>query len=102
MQIKYYLILHRCFFSTQFLEESIELYVTKICQKQNIHYCSYVFFVFVFSRSEFKKYFNALDILDDEKRSHIAILNLIQRFGSCNIYNKRKRISAFIIDETII
>ena len=33
---------------TQFIEESIELYVTKICQKQNIHYFSYVFFVFVF------------------------------------------------------
>ena len=34
--------------------------------------------------------------------SHIAIWNWIQRFGSCNIYNKRKRISAFIIDETVI
>ena len=44
----------------------------------------------------------ALDIFDDEKRSHIAILNLIQRLGSCTIYNKRKRISAFIIGETII
>ena len=61
------------FLHTQFIEESIELYVTKICQKQNIHYYSYVFFVFVFSRSEFKKYFNALYIFDDEKRSHIAI-----------------------------
>ena len=44
----------------------------------------------------------ALDIFDDdEKRSHIAIWNWIQRFGSCQIY-KRKRISAFIVDETII
>ncbi|HET9806712.1 MAG TPA: DDE-type integrase/transposase/recombinase [Nitrososphaeraceae archaeon] len=43
-----------------------------------------------------------LDIFDDdEKRSHIAIWNWIQRFGSCQIY-KRKRISAFIVDETII
>ena len=45
----------------------------------------------------------ALDIFENEKRSHIAIWNWIQRFGSCNIYNKRKRISAFIIeDETAI
>ena len=43
----------------------------------------------------------ALDIFDDEKRSHIAIWNRIQRFGSSQIY-KRKRISAFIVDETII
>ncbi|HEX7143490.1 MAG TPA: DDE-type integrase/transposase/recombinase [Nitrososphaeraceae archaeon] len=43
----------------------------------------------------------ALDIFDDEKRSHIAIWNGIQRFGSSQIY-KRKRISAFIVDETII
>ena len=43
----------------------------------------------------------ALDIFDDEKRSHIAIWNWIQRFGSSQIY-KRKRISAFIVAETII
>ena len=42
----------------------------------------------------------ALDIFDDEKRSHIAIWTWIQRFGSSRIY-KRKRISAFIVDETI-
>ena len=79
-----------------------DLYVTKICQKQNIHYCSYVFFVFVFSRLSLRNTSKALDIFDDEKRSHISIWNWIQRFGSCNIYNKRKRISAFIIDETVI
>ena len=44
----------------------------------------------------------ALDIFYDEKRSHIAIWNWIQRFGSCQIYNKRKRVSSFIVDETII
>ena len=43
----------------------------------------------------------ALDTFDDEKRSHIAIWSWIQRFGSSQIY-KRKRISAFIVDETII
>jgi putative transposase len=45
---------------------------------------------------------NALDIFEDEKRSHIAIWNWIQRNGSSQIFSKRKRVSAFIIDETII
>ena len=43
----------------------------------------------------------ALVIFKDEKRSHIDVWNWIQRFGSCQIYN-RKRVSAFIIDETVI
>ena len=43
----------------------------------------------------------ALDIFNDEKRSHIAVWNWIQRFGSSHIY-KCKRVSAFIIDETVI
>ncbi len=44
----------------------------------------------------------ALVIFRDKKRSHIAVWNWIQRFGSLQIYNKHRRISAFIIDETII
>src|SRR5688500_16022651 len=43
----------------------------------------------------------ALVIFKDEKRSHIYIWNWIQRFAEYPIY-KRKRITAFIIDETII
>ena len=43
----------------------------------------------------------ALEIFDDEKRSYVSVWNWIQRFGSLPIY-KRKRISAFIIDETVI
>ena len=38
---------------------------------------------------------------DENKRSYVSVWNWIQRFGSCQIY-KRKRVSAFIIDETII
>ena len=45
---------------------------------------------------------NALEPFTDQKRSHVAIWNWIQRLGSCNIYSKRKRVSAFIIDETVI
>ena|SRR5574339_741182 len=43
----------------------------------------------------------ALVIFRDEKRSYVSVWNWIQRFGSSQIY-KRKRISAFIIDETVI
>ncbi|HSF49308.1 MAG TPA: hypothetical protein VLA74_00990 [Nitrososphaeraceae archaeon] len=45
--------------------------VTKICQKQNIHYCSYVLFVFVFSWLEFKNTSNALEPFKDQQRSHM-------------------------------
>ena len=38
---------------------------------------------------------------DENKRSYVSVWNWIQRFGSCQIY-KRKRVSAFIIDETVI
>ncbi|MGE5822629.1 MAG: DDE-type integrase/transposase/recombinase [Nitrososphaerota archaeon] len=44
---------------------------------------------------------NALEPFKSEKRSHVAIWNWIQRFGSCQIY-RRKRVSAFVIDETVI
>ena len=35
-------------------------------------------------------------------RSYVSVWNWIQRFGSAQIYNKHRRISAFIIDETMI
>jgi putative transposase len=62
-----------------------------------VMYSLYLYFLGLSLRNTSK----ALDIFDDEKRSHIAIWNWIQRFGSIPIY-KRKRVSAFIIDETII
>ena len=43
----------------------------------------------------------ALIIFKDDKRSHVSVWTWIQRFGSLQIY-KRKRVSAFIIDETVI
>ena len=44
----------------------------------------------------------ALEPFKDENRSYVSVWNWIQRFGTCQIYNKRKRVAAFIIDETII
>jgi putative transposase len=43
----------------------------------------------------------ALVIFRDKKRSYVSVWNWIQRFGSCQIY-KRKRVTAFIIVETVI
>ena len=43
----------------------------------------------------------ALEPFKDENRSYVSVWNWIQRFGSLQIY-KRKRISAFVIDETVI
>ena len=62
-----------------------------------VMYSLYLYFLGLSLRNTSK----ALVIFRDEKRSHIAIWNWIQRFGSLQIY-KRKRVSSFIIDETII
>ena len=43
----------------------------------------------------------ALVIFKDNKRSHVSVWNWIQRVAEYPIY-KRKIISAFIIDETVI
>ena len=42
-----------------------------------------------------------LIIFKDEQIRYVSVWNWIQRFGSSQIY-KSKRISAFIIDETVI
>jgi hypothetical protein len=70
---------------------------------ENIYlYCN-VFFVFVFSFwSGLRNIYTALEPFKDQKRSHVVIWDWIQGFGSCHIYNKHRRVSAFIIDETII
>ncbi|HJU58598.1 MAG TPA: DDE-type integrase/transposase/recombinase, partial [Nitrososphaeraceae archaeon] len=57
----------------------------------------YLYFLGISLRNTSK----ALELFKDQKRSHIAVWNWIQRFGSLQIY-RRKRVSAFIIDETII
>ncbi len=60
-------------------------------------YSLYLYFLGLSLRNTSK----ALTIFRDDKRSYVSVWNWIQRFGSCQIY-KRKRITAFIIDETII
>jgi putative transposase len=63
-----------------------------------VMYSLYLYFLVGLSLRNTSK---ALDIFDDEKRSNIAICNRIQKFGSCNLY-KRKRISTFLIAEIVI
>ena len=60
-------------------------------------YSLYLYFLGISLRNTSK----ALELFKDQKRSHVAIWNWIQRFSSLQIY-RRKRVSAFIIDETII
>ena len=62
-----------------------------------VMYSLYLYFLGLSLRNTSK----ALMIFRDEKRSYVSVWNWIQRFGSCHVY-KRKRVSAFIIDETVI
>jgi putative transposase len=62
-----------------------------------VMYSLYLYFLGLSLRNTSK----ALTIFRDQKRIYVSVWNWIQRFGSCQIY-KRKRVTAFIIDETII
>jgi putative transposase len=62
-----------------------------------IMYSLYLYFLGLSLRNTSK----ALTIFKDQKRSYVSVWNWIQRFAENQIY-KRKRISAFIIDETVI
>ena len=62
-----------------------------------IMYSLYLYFLGLSLRNTSK----ALTIFKDQKRSYVSVWNWIQKFGSYPIY-KRKRVTAFILDETII
>ncbi|HET9805606.1 MAG TPA: hypothetical protein VFP49_01725 [Nitrososphaeraceae archaeon] len=61
-----------------------------------VMYSLYLYFLGLSLRNTSK----ALIIFKD-KKSHVSVWNWIQRFAEYQIY-KRKRVSAFIIDEAII
>jgi putative transposase len=63
-----------------------------------VMYSLYLYFLGLSLRNTSK----ALILFKDKQRSYVSVWNWIQRFGSCQIYNKRKRVTAFIIDETVI
>ena len=62
-----------------------------------VMYSLYLYFLGLSLRNTSK----ALVIFGDKKRSYVSVWNWIQRFSQYSLYN-RKRISAFIIDETVI
>src|SRR5215216_1308947 len=62
-----------------------------------VMYSLYLYFLGLSLRNTSK----ALVIFKEEKRSYVSVWNWIQRFGSVQIY-KRKRVSAFIIAERFI
>jgi transposase-like protein len=62
-----------------------------------IMYSLYLYFLGLSFRNTSK----ALTIFEDNKRSYVSVWNWIQKFGSLQIY-KRKRVAAFIIDETVV
>jgi len=61
-------------------------------------YSLYLYFLGLSLRNTSK----ILELFKDHKRSYVAVWKWIQRFGSLQFYNKHRRVSAFIIDETII
>ncbi|HJU58561.1 MAG TPA: DDE-type integrase/transposase/recombinase [Nitrososphaeraceae archaeon] len=61
-------------------------------------YSLYLYFLLGLSLRNTSK---ALTMFKDQNKSYVSVWNWIQRFGSSQIY-KCKRVSAFIIDETII
>jgi putative transposase len=60
-------------------------------------YFLYLYFLGLSLRNTSK----ALTIFKDKKRSYVSVWNWIHKFAKYPIY-KRKRVSAFIIDETVI
>ena len=63
-----------------------------------VMYSLYLYFLGLSLRNTSK----ALVIFRDKKRSYVSIWNWIQKFSQYPPLYKRKRISAFIIDETVI
>ena len=61
-------------------------------------YSLYLYFLGLSLRNTSK----ALEPFKDQHRSHVAVWDWIHRFGSYHIFNKHRRVSAFIIDETVI
>ena len=63
-----------------------------------VMYSLYLYFLGLSLRNTSK----ALTIFKDDKRSYVSVWNWIQRFAVHAISTEHKRVSAFIIDETVI
>jgi putative transposase len=63
-----------------------------------IMYGLYLYFLGLSFRNTSK----ALEPFKEKKRSHVAIWNWVQRFDPKIIYSRKRRVTAFVIDETMI
>ena len=63
-----------------------------------VMYSLYLYFLGLSLRNTSK----ALEPFQNNKRSYVSVWKWIQRFGSSNQIYRRKRMSVFIIDETMI
>ena len=61
-------------------------------------YALYLYFLGL----SYRKTAKALEPFKEKKRSHVAIWNWVQRFDPNVIYSRKTRVTAFIIDETMI
>ena len=50
----------------------------------------------------FRNTSKAIEPFKEKKRSHVAIWNWVQRFDPKIIYSRKRRVTAFVIDETMI
>src|SRR5215218_3880971 len=76
------------------------VYVT-FSKEENIHRISHVCIVLYFLGLSFRSTAKALDPFI-QQRSHVAVWDWVQRFKPSNIYFKQTRVTAFIIDETML
>jgi putative transposase len=63
-----------------------------------VMYALYLYFLGLSFRSTSK----ALEPFNENKRSHVSVWNWVQRFNPNIIYSRKRRVTAFIIDETMI
>jgi putative transposase len=63
-----------------------------------ILYALYLYFLGLSFRNTSK----AIQPFEEEGRSHVAIWKWVQRFNPKRLYSCKRRVSAFLIDETII
>jgi putative transposase len=69
--------------------------------EENIYWTSHVRIVLILSRTEFQKYSKGIGSICGKEKS-CSCMDWVQLFHPTNFYLKRTRVTAFIIDETML
>ena len=77
------------------------VYVNLPTTEENIHRTNHACIVLVLSRTELQKYCKSIRSICGKEKS-VAVWNWVQLFRPSKFYLKRTRVTAFIIDETIL